>query len=306
MPGIRRLRSNSLFAIALLGETLLWGGAQPARAQAILMSVNGAPITSYDVDQRMKLLKILKKPASRDAAVEDLVADKVKLAEVSKFTITLSISDIMAQGGIDAQDAKIPPQAFAAALQQAGVDQANWKEHFKAEAEWNLYVKAMNKTLDISDTEVDAALAARGQKPGVTEYLVRQIVIVTTDAATAESKAAEAESIRARFDGCEKGVVMARAQPNVVVQNLVTRASDTLTDVARGELDKTPIGRLTSPQRGPEGIEMLALCNKKVVHDDTAVGQPIRDELLRGRLKKASDQLYAPLRARAVIVRFHS
>jgi peptidyl-prolyl cis-trans isomerase SurA len=306
MPDIRHLRSNSLFAVALLGGMLCLNATQPARAQQLLLSVNGQPITSYDVEQRMKLLKILKKPATHDAALEDLISDKVKLDEVSKFTISLAQSDIMAQGSLDAQDAKISPQTFAAELQQSGVDQDNWKEHFKAEAEWNLYVKAMNKTLDISDTEVDAALQARGQKPGVTEYLVRQIVIVTPNPADAQSKAPEAEQIRAQFDGCEKGVVMARAQPNVVVQSLVTRASDTLTDVAKAELEKTAVGHLTSPQQGPEGLEMLALCSRKTVHDDTAVGQPIRDQLLRDRLKKASNDLYAPLRARAVIVHFHS
>lgn len=300
------LRSKGALALSLAATAFVATAApHAARAQAILMSVNGAPITSYDVDQRMKLLRLVKKPASRDAAIDSLIEDKVKLSEVSKFTITLSDSDIMYQLGMDAKDAKINPAALAGALQQ-GVDASNWKEHFKAEAEWSIYVKAMNKTLDVSDKEIDAALSSRGQAPGVTEYLVRQIVVVATDPATVASRMAEAEGIRAKFDGCDKGVEMARSQPNVVVQSLVTRASDSLPDEARALLDKTPVGRLTPPSRVPEGIEMLALCNRKTVHDDTAVSQPIRDELLKERLEKASAELYAPVRARAVIVKFHS
>jgi peptidyl-prolyl cis-trans isomerase SurA len=277
----------------------------PAVAQELMLSVNGAPITSYDVEERMKLLRLLKKPASREAAIDDLIADKVKLSEIAKFTIHLDDSDIMAQGAQDAQEAKIPPAAFAQELKSAGIDDSNWREHFRAQAEWNLYVKAMNKTVDVSDQQVDAAMAKTGQSPSLTEYLVRQVVIVVPDPNAVDQKMPEANDLRARFDGCASGVAMAQQEPDVVVQSLITRTSASLSDQVKAELDQTPVGKLTPPERSAEGIEMIAVCSRNSIHDDSA-DDPIRTQLLKDKLEKASAALYAPLRAHAVIVRFHS
>jgi peptidyl-prolyl cis-trans isomerase SurA len=45
---------------------------RPAFAQAIIASINGDPITNIDIDERMKMLRVLHKPATREAAIESL------------------------------------------------------------------------------------------------------------------------------------------------------------------------------------------------------------------------------------------
>lgn len=297
--GLSRVKTLSALSLLLC----LGAAPQLAHAQALLLSVNGSPVTTYDVAQRMKLLRILKKPASRQAAIDNLIEDRLKIGEVSKFSVTLTDADISAQGALDAKEAKIPPAELAQELQRAGIDQDNWRDHFKAQAEWNLYVKALNKAVDVSAEQVRTEMAKRGQSATLTEYVVRQIVIVTPDPAGVEQKMREATQLRARFTGCDSGVSFARGLPDVVVENVTTRTSANLSEEARGLLDKTAVGHLTPPDRSAEGIQMLAVCGKRTVHDDTAAGADVRNSLIEARLAQDSAQLLSKLRADAVIVR---
>ena len=67
-------------------------------------------------------------------------------------------------------------------------------------------------------------------------------------------------------------------------------------------LDKTPVGQLTPPQRGAEGIEMIAVCGKSQAGSDSGAAENIRQTLLSKRLEGVADRLYKPLRDRAIIV----
>ena len=83
-------RAGAFFKSCLVAATLLGGAlvcAGPAAAQVIVSSINGDPITNIDIDQRMKLLRVLRQNATRDAAIESFYADRLKTQETSKFGI---------------------------------------------------------------------------------------------------------------------------------------------------------------------------------------------------------------------------
>ena len=296
-------RLSALPMLLVVAPLFAAGAPSVANAQALALTVNGVPITTYDIAERMKLLRILRKPASREDAVNSLIADSLKLQEMSHFTIHLNDAQIAQQGAEDAKEAKISAVELAQRLQTSGLDKHNWQEHFRAQAEWNMYVKALNKALDVSTQAVQAEMAKLGKSPDLTEYLVRQVIIVVPNDAGLAQAMSEAKDLRARFSDCRAGVAYARAQPRVVVQSATSRTSATLDKALRTVLDKTPVGHLTEPSRSPQGIEMLALCQRKTVHDASAAGAEIRQRLIAQRLRRASARIYARLRARAVIVR---
>ena len=86
-----------LFAIGcglVLSTGLLCVTAPAARAQSVIATVNDDPITDYDVQERMKLNKILQRPTTSDAALEDIIADRLKIGETMKFKIDPTDQDI--------------------------------------------------------------------------------------------------------------------------------------------------------------------------------------------------------------------
>ncbi len=138
--------------------------APHARAQAIIATVNGAPITNWDVAEREKLLRAMRKPASYDDAFSSMVDDQLKLGETDKFKIKASDSEIGQQIALEATLMNMAPAALMAAIQRSGVSTQHLKDHFGADFEFNLMVQAYNKGVDASESAIRAEMAKDGGK----------------------------------------------------------------------------------------------------------------------------------------------
>ena len=290
------------FAVVLaaaIGMGLL--ASTPSHAQAVVASVNDDPVTNVDIEQHMKILRVIQKNATREAALESIYETRLKLMEMSKYKVNPGDPDIGWALGITARRLKTDPQSMVGALQRAGVTEDQWKQKWKSEAGWMQLIRALNRTLEVSETEVRAELAKSGQNKAA-EYTVRQVILVVPNGGNAEGRAAEANQLRARFTDCATGVPMAAAFRDTAVKEPITRSASTLNDALRKILDTTPVGRLTPPSRSPQGIEMLAVCNKSD-RQDAAAAENLRNDMLFKKLQGESDKRYAEVRAKAVIVK---
>ena len=279
---------------------------RPAFAQAIIASINGDPITNIDIDERMKMLRVLHKPATREAAIESLFTDRLETQEANKFGINPRDSDISQQIVKTAQAMKMAPEALVGAFEHAGVTADHFKAHFSADMGFAVLVQALNKGVEASEDQVRAELAKQGGKAAAgTEYTVREIILAIPRSATAEAlteRAHEAEQLRERFTGCDSGLPMARAMNDVTVRDPLIKTSVEMGDGLRQLLDKTPTGHLTAPQRSIEGLEMIAVCSKGTAKDDSAARAAISQKILAAHIEADSERRLKELRARAVVV----
>ncbi len=290
------------FAVVIAAALSLGALAStPSHAQAVVASVNDDPVTNVDIEQHMKILRVLQKNATHDAALESIYETRLKLMEMSKYKVNPGDQDIGWALGITARRLKTEPQALVGGLQRAGVTEDQWKQKWKAEAGWMQLIRALNRTLEVSETEVRAELAKSGQNKSA-EYTVRQIILVIPNGGNPEGRLAEANQLRTRFTDCATGVPMAAAFRDTAVKEPVTRSASTLNEGLRKILDTTPIGRLTPPSRSAQGIEMLAVCNKSD-RQDTAAAENLRNDMLFKKLQGESDKRYAEVRSKAVIVK---
>ncbi len=302
-----RMGFSGALAGALLALAATFAASvSDARAQSLVATVNDSPVTNYDLEQRVKLLRVLRAPATLQAALESIVEDRLKIAEVTKYGMRPSEQDAAAELGRIAADRKIPPSSLGPALQAAGVNPKHWQEHGKAQAGWRAFVQALNKTVGVSETEVRAELDKRRKKGDSNEYSLRQVILIVPSAAGAgavDARMREAENLRARFTDCQSGLQLARGLNDVVVKEQISRSGAQLSGELAEILERTQVGRLTPPQRGATGVELLAVCGKARESGDGAAAQDIRQMLLARKLKAEEEKLYAPIRKRAVIVR---
>ena len=294
-------------AAALFG--LLLPVLQPdvAAAQAIAVTVNGDPVTTLDIDQRMKLLRVLRKPATREAAVEDLIKDRLKTREAEKYGVRYNDADVGQQIGRIAADMKMAPGALTGALSQAGVQQDQIRSYFGSILVFDALIRGLNKGVEASETQVRAELAKEQAKGGLpTEYVLRQVVFTTPVSATPGDLAARAkaaEQLRTRFTSCDSGASLVRESGDAVMREPLTRTASQLGDGLRQVLDKTPVGHLTPPQRTSGGLEMVALCSRGPTKDDTALRSNISDKLLTSHYEEEAARKIKELRAHAVITK---
>ncbi len=302
----RRTKYSIMMAIigfGLLAPLLM--GHDLANAQAIIATVNDAPITNIDLEQRIKMQRVLRKPATSEAALDSLIDDRVKENEVKKYSVKPGDGEINAQILEVSKELKTDPNALVAELQRAGVSVEHFKAHFATDYAFNLLIRAFNKGVEASEIEVRAELAKEGGKAAAgLEYSVRQIILpIPTNAPqnTVEERAHLAESIRTRFTDCASGVPMIQAMNEAVIKNPISRTSLQLGSGLKDVLDKTPTGHTTPPQRTATGIEMLALCSKGNAKDDTSAPDAIAQRLLNARYAKLEVDRLKELRSYAVV-----
>jgi peptidyl-prolyl cis-trans isomerase SurA len=304
-----KLHSNlrcALLALALYGLATGFDVA-PARAQALVATVNDDPITSYDIEQRLKLLKVLKRPALKDVALEAIIADRLRLRELKKYKLEPGTNERNGAIAKIAGEMKILPQALVSALQSSGIPEKDWSEFFKAEAGWTILTRGLNKGLEVSEREVRAEIEKRGGKAANSiEYLLRPIVFILPISATPDqwqARSREAEAFRTRFTDCTSGLQLARSLPEVAIKEQFSRAANGLPDDARQLFERTGVGHLTPASRGATGIEMLAICARRDMRDDASAGEDIRNELLAKKIDALAEKSYSEIRVRAVIVK---
>lgn len=294
------------FAACSFGAVLLlW--PPPVRAQEIVATVNGAPITSWDITEREKLLRAMRQPATYDDALNSMIDDLLKLGETQKFKITVSSRDIGQQLAIEANGMHMAPTALMAALQHAGVSEQHIKDHFSADLQFNMMVQAYNKGVDPSEEAIRSEIAKDGGKSAAgIDYKLHQVIFTLHGKniiAEAQDRIKVAEQLRARFDNCADGLPIARAMDNVAVKDEIIRNSLQISDQLKDLLDKTPVGHLTPPERTADGIEMIAVCSKGASTDETTIRKEVSQRLLSAEIKADAARRLTELRSYAVIVK---
>ena len=302
------VRLRRLFAVLALASAVLTL-ASGAMAQGVAAVVNGEPITAFDIEQRMKLNQISgAKAGGRQETMEELINEKLKIQLLKRFAIDGIDNEVDNTYSGMARRARMSPQAFTEQLAKANVGVATLKHKIKADIVWTQVIRGrFPSKFQISDQDVMAKLEARGADGKISgyDYTLRPILFVIprgSEQGLAESRRREAEALRARFNGCEAGVALARQLRDVAVRPPVVRSSADLPPALREILEKTEVGKLSAPEATTQGIEVYALCGKKPSSADNAPGRrEAREELASAQFKAQSDRYLKELRQQAMI-----
>ncbi len=284
------------------------GAPSAVRAQAIVVSVNGDPITTIDIEQRMKLLKALRRPASRDAAIESMVQTRLKAREAGRYGVSIKDEEVPEELQVIAKKMKLSAQQIANDIGHAGVQQGQATTFFKAELGYSVLIRALNRGVEASEIQVrqELAKAKSGKSGGVVNYTIRQVVFTLgtgDNQAALAARAKEAEALRTKFTSCDTGIPYAKSLPGVAVREKLVRSSAQLGEGIKDVLDKLPVGHLTGPSRSANGIELIALCDRSTSRNDDELRKEISERLLSEHYDQEADAKYKDMRAHAVIER---
>ena len=301
------LSSRAARAAALLAASGAVSGAAvaastPAFAQAVVTAVNGDPITSFDVAEYEKILRLEHKPASPADALEAVVGDRLRYDEARHWGVDSSDSDLSQQLQKVAASVKMDVSAFTQASAKAKIDIETIRSHLRSAAAWDNLVRARNKGVGATEEEINAAIAKGGSNK-VTSYRLQQIVFVVPvnpSPAVIQARMDAAKALRNRFDGCGTGIQLARQLSDVAVKEPMSRNSDSFSPALRKLLSETQKGMLTMPDRTVNGIEMLAVCDKND-GDDSTLHDQVQKDIIADKLVGVSAQMYKDLRKTAVV-----
>jgi peptidyl-prolyl cis-trans isomerase SurA len=300
---VRSLAAGCAVALAMLA-----GSASPLRAQSVVVMVNGEPITSLDIEQRTKLIFLTtRKSTPRQEVIDELINEKVKIKEAKRFGVDPTASDIdQAYSGMS-QRMRLSPDQLTKTLEGQGVRPETLKARLRADMVWSSLVRGRFKeSLQVGEKDVDAAAQQGGEatQTEAFEYKLQPIVLIVPRGSAQSAidlRRKEAESLRERVQTCEQANSYFKSMQNAAIRDSITKTSADIPGPLRELLNKTPIGHLTPPEITKQGVEMVALCDRKPTKVDTPKKREIREKMYAQKYEAKSKAYLADIRKAAMI-----
>ena len=297
-----------LTAIAAIAFFATVATTAPTRAQTVVVLVNGDPVTTFDVEQRSKLMKLgAQKAPARQDVIDELINEKLKIQLLKRYAIPDVDKDVDNAFTNMARRMRATPKQFTENLEKQGVVTETLKSRMKADIIWNQIVRGrFQSSFQFSDKDVaDRVKAKNPDNANVVgyDYTLRPILFLVprgSPPAAFEARVKEAEALRGRFESCDAGIQTARGLRYVAVRPQVIKGSAELAPSLRDMLGKTEVGRLTVPETTQQGVEIYALCGKRQSENGPAKKE-VRDEMYNEVFKTHAAQFLKELRGQAMI-----
>ncbi|MGB6759913.1 MAG: SurA N-terminal domain-containing protein [Xanthobacteraceae bacterium] len=280
-----------------------------ARAQQVVLLVDGQPITALDIEQRTKFIEMsARRTPPRQEVIDGLINELLEIREAKRYTIDPAQSDVDDAFNNIATHMNVDGAKLTQILAAGGASAGTLKQKLRAEMSWSSLVRGRFKaSLEIADSDVETQMHLHdSDSPSQVgyEYILRPVLLVvprgSPDSAL-DARKKEAEALRARFSDCASGVPFARALREVAVRDPVSKSSADFSEELRAILDKTDLGHLTPPEQTNEGVQMFAVCSKKETKNDSPGMQKMRDQLFEQKFGAKAKHYLADLRHAAMI-----
>lgn len=247
--------------------------APPAYASTIKYVVNDIPITTGDIQHRAAFLRLQHRKAD---AANEMIEQALKLTEAQRLGIRVTDSQVEDAFERFARNNKMKPEQLVQIMAKSGVTAEHFKDYIRTSMAWGAALNARARAEGGVSSEQDAVrkmLQNGGNKPTATEYMLQQVIFVVPAAerkASLARRKREAESMRARFNGCNTTREFAKGLLDVTVKDLGRHLAPQLPPDWADLIKNTKVGAATSVRETERGVEFIGICSAREVSDDKA------------------------------------
>lgn len=279
------------FLAALLCTLFLFDSGRnsphAASNQGIVATVNDVPITSFDIDQRLRLMKILgtrqEGNNARKKALQAMIDEVIKIAEAKKYKVDATDRQIDEQLGRIAKGLKTDAPGLREKLQSQGIAISSLKQYVAAQiafsrilgGKYQVKIKVEPAEVDKKYAEIKQGLEQKvstimndPRMKTVQVYTILEIdlpVETADDAMLLQARAVEASQLIKNFKGCDTAREAASGIFNVKIGKPIDAVAAKIPKQLKQALDSVGPGKAMGPARGPKGIQVIGFCSKRVV-----------------------------------------
>ena len=302
-----KLSFSTLITVLLLG----FGVPAVAQVAEVIATVNDTPVTSYDIDQRIKLLGLLGQNGGFDRRKigNDLINDVVKISEAKRYKIEPTEKEIDAALGGMAKGLKTDLQGLQDKFAKQGLSLISYRQYVSAQMSMSRLLSAKYKEkvqLDPGEAEkkmaqIKADMTIKINKlmadPRNQPILVYSIVVIdfpveSNDPQLRQSRAIEAAQYIQKFKGCSSARAAASGIFNVRVGKTIEADSRKFPPQLKAEFNKRGIGRAVGPIPAKTGIQVIAYCgNRTIAPKRPNAPLPTKDVIERVALNEKYDKV---------------
>lgn len=299
-----------LLASAVVSTTALVPLPAHAQAATVRYIVNDVAITSYDIDRRAALLRLMgRKGNLREIANQEMIDQTLRLQEMARLRITISDQMVNEAYNNFARSNKMTTAQLDQVLSQSGVTRDHFKGFMRGQMGWGRVLQARQRgSTTLSEQDVVAKILEQGgQKPSATEYTLQQVIFVVPAAERSRimgKRKQEAQAMRNRFSNCDSTHGLAKGHIDVTIRDLGRFLSPQLPDDWKDLILKTRAGGATAIRETERGVEFIGICSTREVSDDYVARLVFQSEQQTDiSAEKVSEEAMAELREKARIIK---
>jgi peptidyl-prolyl cis-trans isomerase SurA len=291
-----------LIGAVALGLMMAVSAALPALA-AVVVTVNGQPISDVEISQRLKLMQLEGRSGSANAKKE-LIDEALMLQEAARLNIVISETQIDEAMQSVARNVKVSMDNLRAILRQNAVNEDTLRNRLKAALAWNqVTTMVVMPRIQFNDVELEQKAEAKMTAAMSYDYILKEVLFVMPGGkGSASKRTAEANNYRKSFQGCDTAVQLALSYTDAAVVDIGRRHATQLPEAIATELSKLNVGGVTKPRVVENGVSMYAVCAKSAAEDTSFVKSEIRAEVGNAQLKDAVAAYLEEVRGKAKII----
>lgn len=250
--------------------------------QGIVVTVSDKPITTFDIAQRVKLLKVVRgSEVTRKQALQSAIDDVIKREEAKKLKAEPTEAMIDQQLGRMAKNSNSSVSDVLAKFKAQGVSASAVRGYVASQLAFNRVIgsKGAKPTVDqvavekkYADLKAEFARIAKDprMKP-VTIYKLQEILMPVEQAGDAMTdqlyyaRSVEAQQVMQRYKGCSSAKAAAAGIFNVRVGKILEADASKLPKMLKAALDKAGPGRAVGPVRSKQGLQVIGFCGKRSI-----------------------------------------
>jgi peptidyl-prolyl cis-trans isomerase SurA len=244
-------------------------------------------------------------PTLKKGALDELIDERLKLQEAKRLNVIASDDDVGKIVRNLAEKNKMNEAQFGEHLKGMGADLDSMRARFRAMLSWNDVIRRRyGGQIAITERDVDRVVSQGPAAQDQFELQVQRITLTIAEKVNQKQVAgrlAEAEAIRAKFDGCRSLSTMASAVPNSKLDDLGQRKPASLTEPTRSLLLAAKDGEMVPPTVGPGGVELYAVCGRTLVKADEQKRTAAQEELRQKEFELLAKRHLQNLRQDALI-----
>lgn len=279
----RLIKSLSLFGYIASAFVTFSANAQQQQPDALPLNsievlVNDEPISSYDINQRLRLVIAISGGVTtqeeflqvRDQVIRSMVDERLQLQEAAEVELVIEDAQLEQFFARRAQGAGQEPEQFALALAQIGSSKDTMKRQMEAEISWSQLVQGrLGAFVSVSDEEVEAFIQRIYDNRGKFEYRLSEIVLLSETPEQSASVEANANQLVEQIKGgAAFGQVaqqLSASSSAAVGGDLGWVTVDDLDPLYSEAVQNGSVGSTLDPIRTPGGFLVLAVTDRRRV-----------------------------------------
>lgn len=276
----------AIAALALAAQSPATGATKEPVSMRAAAIVNDTIISTYDLDQRIKLVMVTSGAQGADAikrlrpqVLRQLVDETLQLQEAIKFNVKITQDDLDKNFKRIASQNNIGVDAIYKMLDENGIARSTLQNQIKADLAWQKLVQQrLSPRVTVSEDEIEQAFLATRASSRQTQYAVSEIFLAVDTPEAEEATRQNIQSILGQLRGGANFSAIARQFSQAPSASnggdLGTISEGDMTPAVAAAVTKMQPGGVSDPIRGPGGYYIMGLREKRLPSGSKVEAQP--------------------------------